>query len=185
MLKIGRFTGVDPISNQYPHVSVYNYAENEPISSIDLWGLQKVNVMRPDKNGIVAPTHTLGSTIYQGRNVTKPPQFNGSQPTIGPARQGTLDPVASTVGRQLVQSAPMIVEDLGGAAVGIAKGAYDAYNGDYIGASLEAAGVVLPGVTGKALKKIGPAGDPGATVQDKSQIIGSLKHRTISKGLNS
>jgi len=41
MPEIGRFTGVDPIADQYPHVSVYNYAENEPIGHIDLWGLQK------------------------------------------------------------------------------------------------------------------------------------------------
>ncbi len=41
---IGRFIGVDPISDQFPHVSTYNYAENEPVGSIDLWGLQKVNV---------------------------------------------------------------------------------------------------------------------------------------------
>jgi RHS repeat-associated protein len=38
---LGRFTGVDPISDQFPHVSTYNYAENEPIANIDLWGLQK------------------------------------------------------------------------------------------------------------------------------------------------
>ena len=38
---IGRFTGVDPISDQFPHVTTYNYAENEPIGHIDLWGLQK------------------------------------------------------------------------------------------------------------------------------------------------
>ncbi len=37
---IGRFTGVDPISDQFAHVSTYNYAENMPIRFIDLWGLQ-------------------------------------------------------------------------------------------------------------------------------------------------
>ena len=41
MPEIGRFTGVDPIADEYPHVSVYNYAENDPIRHIDLWGLQK------------------------------------------------------------------------------------------------------------------------------------------------
>ena len=41
---IGRFTGVDPISDQFPHVSTYNYAENEPVGHIDLWGLQKYKV---------------------------------------------------------------------------------------------------------------------------------------------
>lgn len=38
---IGRFTGVDPIADQYAFVTVYNYAENEPIGHIDLWGLQQ------------------------------------------------------------------------------------------------------------------------------------------------
>lgn len=38
--EIGRFIGVDPISEKFPHVSVYNYAENRPISGIDLWGQQ-------------------------------------------------------------------------------------------------------------------------------------------------
>ncbi len=38
---IGRFAGVDPIAAQFPHVSVFNYAENEPVGHIDLWGLQK------------------------------------------------------------------------------------------------------------------------------------------------
>jgi RHS repeat-associated protein len=38
---IGRFSGVDPIADQFPWVSSFNYAENEPIANIDLWGLQK------------------------------------------------------------------------------------------------------------------------------------------------
>ena len=40
---IGRFTGVDPIADQLPHVSTYNYAENGPIANIDLYGLQAVS----------------------------------------------------------------------------------------------------------------------------------------------
>jgi RHS repeat-associated protein len=40
---IGRFTGVDPIADEFPWVSTYNYAENDPIVNIDLHGLQKVN----------------------------------------------------------------------------------------------------------------------------------------------
>jgi RHS repeat-associated protein len=38
--EIGRFTGVDPIADEFAHVSAYNYAENSPISNIDLHGLQ-------------------------------------------------------------------------------------------------------------------------------------------------
>jgi len=37
---LGRFTGVDPISDKFPHLSTFNYASNDPISNIDLHGLQ-------------------------------------------------------------------------------------------------------------------------------------------------
>lgn len=51
MPELGRFTGVDPIAAQYPHVTPYNYAENEPIGHIDLWGLQKaISVIQMGKN---------------------------------------------------------------------------------------------------------------------------------------
>jgi len=36
MPMIGRWAGVDPIAAQFPHVSVFNYAENEPVGYIDL-----------------------------------------------------------------------------------------------------------------------------------------------------
>jgi len=39
---IGRFTGVDPIADQFAWVTPYNYAENEPVANIDLWGLQRI-----------------------------------------------------------------------------------------------------------------------------------------------
>jgi RHS repeat-associated protein len=37
---IGRFPSVDPIADQFAFVSGFNYAENEPVGHIDLWGLQ-------------------------------------------------------------------------------------------------------------------------------------------------
>ena len=40
---IGRFTGVDPISDQFAWASTFNYAENDPVSAIDLHGLQKMS----------------------------------------------------------------------------------------------------------------------------------------------
>jgi uncharacterized protein RhaS with RHS repeats len=39
---LGRFTCLDPIAESFYHVTPYNYAENDPVGSIDLWGLQKV-----------------------------------------------------------------------------------------------------------------------------------------------
>ena len=43
---IGRFIGVDPIADQFAWVNAYNYAENSPVTYIDLWGLQKA-MLRP------------------------------------------------------------------------------------------------------------------------------------------
>jgi RHS repeat-associated protein len=38
---IGRFPNVDPLIDTFHFVTGYNYAENEPVANIDLWGLQK------------------------------------------------------------------------------------------------------------------------------------------------
>ena len=55
---IGRFIGVDPIADEFPWVNTYNYAENEPVGSIDLHGLQKVSVndIRNSKGQITSRT---------------------------------------------------------------------------------------------------------------------------------
>lgn len=39
---LGRFTCLDPIAEDFYHVTPYNYAENSPIANVDLWGLQKL-----------------------------------------------------------------------------------------------------------------------------------------------
>lgn len=44
------FTGIDPIAEDFNWVSTYNYAENRPISGIDLWGLQKVHFAKNLQN---------------------------------------------------------------------------------------------------------------------------------------
>lgn len=38
---MGRFAAVDPIADEFPGVTPFNFAENSPIANIDLWGLQK------------------------------------------------------------------------------------------------------------------------------------------------
>ena len=40
---IAKFTGVDPIAEDFAFVTPYNYAENSPVRFIDLWGLQKAD----------------------------------------------------------------------------------------------------------------------------------------------
>jgi RHS repeat-associated protein len=41
---VGRFPSVDPAADQFAWVSPFNYAENEPIAHIDLWGLQAYSI---------------------------------------------------------------------------------------------------------------------------------------------
>lgn len=50
---IGRFTGVDPISDQFANLSPFNYASNDPIKNIDLHGLQGIKYTELDNNGNV------------------------------------------------------------------------------------------------------------------------------------
>jgi len=38
---VGRFPCIDPLAERFAWVSPYNYAENEPVGHVDLWGLQK------------------------------------------------------------------------------------------------------------------------------------------------
>jgi RHS repeat-associated protein len=52
---VGRFPSVDPLADRFAHVSPFNYAENEPIAHIDLWGLQQVLVVRNEMN--IKATH--------------------------------------------------------------------------------------------------------------------------------
>ncbi len=47
---IGRFTGVDPIAEDFNWVTPYNYVENEPVAHIDLWGLQKAGMQMGIQN---------------------------------------------------------------------------------------------------------------------------------------
>jgi hypothetical protein len=47
------FDGPDPISSQFPHVTTINYAENSPVSHIDLWGLQAWEINRSRLKGEV------------------------------------------------------------------------------------------------------------------------------------
>ncbi len=64
---IGRFPSIDPIADNFPHVSTYNYAENEPVGSIDLYGLQRVK--------------------SNGNNFEKKKAFSSFTPTFKPQGQ--------------------------------------------------------------------------------------------------
>lgn len=59
---IGRFTGVDPIAEEFAHLSVYNYADNSPISNIDLHGLQAL---------FAADGKLIGYSVQEGQGPTQ------------------------------------------------------------------------------------------------------------------
>jgi RHS repeat-associated protein len=58
---LGRFPNVDPIIEKFPYLTPYNYASNNPVTNIDLWGLQGTNA-----NSIWEGFKQLGPTIMQG-----------------------------------------------------------------------------------------------------------------------
>jgi RHS repeat-associated protein len=77
---IARFTGVDPIASDFPHVTTYNYAENEPVVHIDLWGLQQTRYeMNQDRK--------FGSKEYAHQT---PEQRQGERFTEGAVVAGGL-----------------------------------------------------------------------------------------------
>ena len=90
---LGRFTGVDPISDQFPWVSTFNYAENEPVANIDLWGLQKFRTIDKPKDLITKTPENLAAGIKYAAE-----QFGGMikkglgkvrETLIGDINQGT------------------------------------------------------------------------------------------------
>ena len=62
----GRFTGVDPISDQFAGLSTFNYAANNPVTGIDLHGLQFVNA-----NDAKIIIHNGGASLKR-ENLSRP-----------------------------------------------------------------------------------------------------------------
>ncbi len=63
---IARFTGVDPISDQFAGLSTFNYAANNPVTGIDLHGLQFVNA-----NDAKIIIHNGGASLKRS-NLSRP-----------------------------------------------------------------------------------------------------------------
>ena len=72
---IGRWNAVDPIASDFPHVTTYNYAENEPVGHIDLWGLQQTRYeMNQDRK--------FGSKEYARKTIEQRQEERKTEATV-------------------------------------------------------------------------------------------------------
>ena len=92
--RIGKFLSVDPISQNYPYLTPYQFASNTPVSSIDNDGLEgkKYNLIEWLVDfGIGLIEGGTGSNLKEPfTNSTPRPSILGFQPTKGPGIEETL-----------------------------------------------------------------------------------------------
>jgi len=100
---IGRFTGVDPISDQFAWVNTYNYAENEPVGSIDLWGLQRWTVNGRERTN--TPSRFTQMRMQTGAAVSNPIAASN----IGSVERGgtNISSVSGRIARHLAENGNM------------------------------------------------------------------------------
>ncbi len=157
--RIARFTGVDPISDQFPHVSTFNYAENRPITGIDLHGLQFV------------PMHDIN--LDNGMSSQEKAELRR-----GATRASQIaSPILAEVGAGLTPAGPAIdAKDLGVAYA----------SGDSGGMALAAigfipgAGDLLKGV-GKAISKLFKSGND-KVIKSVDDILSNANPGRRTKG---
>jgi RHS repeat-associated protein len=67
--RLGRFLSVDPLTKEYPMLSPYPFAENQPIWAIDIDGLEKYIVINYlNKKGEIYKTEIRGIRSIDGKN---------------------------------------------------------------------------------------------------------------------
>jgi RHS repeat-associated protein len=89
---IGRFPNVDPLIDTFHFVSGYNYAENEPVAHVDLWGLQQVSYLQILKDAYdkFSLKMDLNLQVTAGNQV-------GLEAQVGPVAVGGYTNSGSTV----------------------------------------------------------------------------------------
>ncbi|NPD86847.1 hypothetical protein HNS38_18945, partial [Lentimicrobium sp. L6] len=98
--QLARFPSLDPVADKFAYVSPFNYAENSPISNIDLWGLQAVSSI------IAAAMHRDNPKLAKDAEYLK-----GSQEAEGLGiilGATAMTPIASSTVGFFVRSAPEV-----------------------------------------------------------------------------
>jgi RHS repeat-associated protein len=73
---IGRFPNVDPIIEKFPNLTPYNYASNNPVTNIDLWGLQGWPANKLKGEFVAYFNKLFGTNIKaEGRTKTRPRKY--------------------------------------------------------------------------------------------------------------
>jgi len=103
---IGRFTGVDMIADKIPNLSPYNYASNNLVTNIDLYGLQGI-----DSNGLNA---FLDDAKQNGLGTAVSNYFN-----LGSLFSGTSEQKSQTLSR--VHGAANAANEITDAAFDVAE----------------------------------------------------------------
>jgi RHS repeat-associated protein len=202
--RLGRFLSVDPISNEYPELTPYQFASNTPIWAIDLDGLEGLVAtgmpMGNSGNGhgmilSVPDARRINSTIsnwvstrhQQGlRNYRTAEQYR--QTAI---RQGRVNGDGITwLTKAMVYISPWwnstaTLSDANDGAVlmqGKNLDGKDATVGDYVASGM---GIFVPVLSGASLKKIGNALIEGTIgvfrngqeIRESAYKIGSIGHK--------
>ena len=88
--KLGRFNSVDPITNEYPELTPYQFASNTPIQAIDLDGLEMFAVNPNTGQTMSGPLNVSNFKSSDGwlvgaqaqQRSTSTPQQTKAQPVI-------------------------------------------------------------------------------------------------------
>lgn len=62
--QIGRFPQLDPLTDEYPELTPYQYASNDPITNIDLDGLEGVNGVKLMQEFVVVGQKAAAQTVH-------------------------------------------------------------------------------------------------------------------------